>query len=369
MSASRRKGISALEGDDDLSVYRSTNGKLRWKQVIQRIARELERHFKNELKWYPPPLRSMFYHLEALRILKKGGYDYDTLSRETAKARMLDEVDGGLPVDCFSDMRRKVIQNSYQDDNEYKRPEEFAEEEIDYLKRASDRYLNTIPIWYKQKNYVEIWIEKEELVGGFISLLEAEEKPHRYVRIVANSGFSGLGFLNANWKRLEEITSQAIEKDIHILYFGDYDPSGYYMDRDIQERLKKLNRRNYSEVKVNFRRVALTREQCIEFDLPSKDLPMKYNPKTGKMEYKDLKAYNFLAEQVAIDGRTYVCDLHALIGPYGMSFKKILQEAVDDLYNEGIYEQVIREHLGAPEQVSRLVGKKVMFLDEEDDAA
>jgi hypothetical protein len=44
-----------------------------------------------------------------------------------------------------------------------------------------------------------------------------------------------------------------------ILYFGDYDPSGLYIDKDIR----------FDMVFENFKRIALTSEQVREYDLPS----------------------------------------------------------------------------------------------------
>jgi hypothetical protein len=53
-----------------------------------------------------------------------------------------------------------------------------------------------------------------------------------------------------------------------VLYFGDFDPSGVDIERDLSERLGK-----YMAGDFTVRRVALTDEQIIKYDLPP--MPVK----------------------------------------------------------------------------------------------
>ena len=62
--------------------------------------------------------------------------------------------------------------------------------------------------------------------------------------------------------RVKEI-AEGERKEIHIRYFGDFDPSGYDMDRDIEERLAMLG-----VPSVDFERVAVKLEHVEEYDLP-----------------------------------------------------------------------------------------------------
>ena len=52
-------------------------------------------------------------------------------------------------------------------------------------------------------------------------------------------------------------------KKIHILYFGDVDPSGEDIQRDIEDKLKQ-----YGVSNIDFKRIALTEDQITEFKLP-----------------------------------------------------------------------------------------------------
>jgi hypothetical protein len=53
-----------------------------------------------------------------------------------------------------------------------------------------------------------------------------------------------------------------------VLYFGDFDPSGVDIERDLSERLGK-----YKAGDFTVRRIALTDEQIIKYDLPP--MPVK----------------------------------------------------------------------------------------------
>jgi hypothetical protein len=125
--------------------------------------------------------------------------------------------------------------NGYEDDSELQEPEDYIDDAIDTLKNLDSDYANQIPRWYNQKHYLEIWIEKDALASTFIRLVEGDVP----VRIVPNKGYNSLTFMWENAERLKEIAEDE-GKEIHIRYFGDFDPSGYDMDRDIEERLDML---------------------------------------------------------------------------------------------------------------------------------
>ena len=62
------------------------------------------------------------------------------------------------------------------------------------------------------------------MTGTFSSILK-----DRQIRIVPNRGWTGFEFLSNNIERLMKKQDQG--KNIHVLYFGDYDPSGDRMYR------------------------------------------------------------------------------------------------------------------------------------------
>jgi hypothetical protein len=57
-------------------------------------------------------------------------------------------------------------------------------------------------------------------------------------------------------------------KPTYVLYFGDFDPSGVDIERDLTERLAKYDAGDFM-----VRRIALTREQIVDYSLPP--MPVK----------------------------------------------------------------------------------------------
>lgn len=119
--------------------------------------------------------------------------------------------------------------------------------------------------WLDQDNYPEVWIEKQALQGifdricckfdvpflpcrGYMSQSEMWESAMRYVRMIKNG------------------------KHVHILHFGDHDPSGIDMTRDIEDRLRMFisHHLGYATCQENFtvKRIALNMDQVKQYNPP-----------------------------------------------------------------------------------------------------
>jgi hypothetical protein len=81
-----------------------------------------------------------------------------------------------------------------------------------------------------QQNVVEIWVEKDALSS---ILYRVASKYH--IKLVVNKGYSSSTAMYEAYERFVEYFEQG--KHVTILYFGDHDPSGKDMIRDIRERL------------------------------------------------------------------------------------------------------------------------------------
>lgn len=110
--------------------------------------------------------------------------------------------------------------------------------------------------WENQPVFAEVLIEKKALVGTF-------EKPCKKLGIAlgACKGYPSLTFLNDLAQRFLEAEENG--KELIILYFGDYDPSGEDIPRSIQDNLSK----DFG-VEVEVRRIALMEAQVLEWNLP-----------------------------------------------------------------------------------------------------
>jgi hypothetical protein len=193
-----------------------------------------------------PTFRGMYYTLVDLGILPKTEANYSALNKASVRWREHHLID----FDSFADHTRSIVKNF---DDEYESHEDYVNWGINYLKYAKLNY--KIPLWYKQLHYVEIWLEKDAAVGTFESIVEGLE-----VVVVPNRGHSSIAFIHQNIKRLKE--KQAEGKKIHILYFGDEDPSGEIMDKVYKEKFAE-----YGIFDVDFKRFAVTWEQTKRFGL------------------------------------------------------------------------------------------------------
>lgn len=106
--------------------------------------------------------------------------------------------------------------------------------------------------WENQPIYPEILIEKKALQGVFAPIADKWD-----IALGACKGYPSLTFLHDIYKRFKYI-----EKEIIILYFGDYDPSGEDIPRSIIENLERFG------IRVDLRRIALMENQVIAWHLP-----------------------------------------------------------------------------------------------------
>lgn len=198
-----------------------------------------------------------------------------------------------------------------------------------------------IPRWYKQTHYVEVWLEKDAVKGMFQSILEDRE-----VRIVPNRGWSSLSFKNENIQRL--LTKQEEGKIGHVLYFGDFDPSGSAMDRSLARDLN-----NALGTEHTFERIALTKQQIKDFGLehlknPDPEVLNKLNRDPNRQSFKEENGDLF---QIEIDALQRDPE----------KFKNLVLSAVDRYFDQGVYDAVMMEY--TPKDIEKLVHEQVQFND------
>lgn len=118
-----------------------------------------------------------------------------------------------------------------------------------------------INMWINQPYYVEVWVEKEALVGVLEKVCNRWDVSY----------FSCKGYVSqsAMYEAANRISEQITdyEKEIKVLYLGDHDPSGLDMVRDIGDRLEMLSDGDFSST-INMEHIALTREQIDELNPP-----------------------------------------------------------------------------------------------------
>jgi hypothetical protein len=183
-------------------------------------------------------LRQIFYRLVAKKVITNNLRSYKNLSYIVAKARK----NGDLPWDVIIDRTRLPIKES-----SWPNFKEFTKE-VEKIYRRSKLA--------KQKNWIELWVEKDSLRSIFESIAKEFD-----VYLTVCRGYPSLSTLWEAKKRWEEI-----KKPIHVLYFGDMDPSGENIFRTIKEKLVKdfgIPRR-----KLHIKKVALTLRDIKKYNLP-----------------------------------------------------------------------------------------------------
>jgi hypothetical protein len=290
----------------------------RWERIIREVKLQIEILRGQGIA---PTLRTMHYRAVSLQLIGNTKNEYKELSRQTARAR----EDGRLPVNCFVDQGREVYDNGYEDDSELEEPEDFIEHNISALESLDEDYAQqNIPKWYNQKHYLEIWIEKDALASTFIQLARGDVP----IRIVPNKGYSNLTFMWENAQRLKEI-AKSENKEIHIRYFGDFDPSGYDMDRDIEERLSMLGVDD-----VDFERVATKLEHVERYNLP----PMPTDQESIKKYENDSRREAFESEH----GGRYAVELDALTVYAPDDLRQMVRNCIEKFYDPHIYNKEVR---------------------------
>lgn len=96
------------------------------------------------------------------------------------------------------------------------------------LKTAARTFM--LDRWKDQPYYVEVWIEKDALVGVLQAACPDLDVPF----------FSCRGYTSQSemWNAAQRIGDKVSEgKDVRIVHLGDHDPSGIDMSRDIHERI------------------------------------------------------------------------------------------------------------------------------------
>ena len=126
--------------------------------------------------------------------------------------------------------------------------------------------------WEGQPCRVELWCEKEALIGIFARVCEEWDVPYFACR--------GYVSISEAWRAAQRLIRYRREGQVPvILHFGDHDPSGVDMTRDIRDRLATFG------VKMDLRRLALNMDQVEQ-----------YNPPPNPAKLTDARAKGYIAE-------------------------------------------------------------------------
>lgn len=203
---------------------------------VNEVANDLE-------AYWPLTLRQIYYQLVSRLQIKNTRSQYTMLSRLVKWMR----IDGLLPWDAIEDRTRTVT-----DKRGFENLDSFIKQEMRSFLKGYTRCLIQ-----EQDKYIEVWTEKDALLGIF------EEVVYPYcIRAVVCRGYSSVTFIADFFDRAEK----AIMRDQMpiILYFGDLDPSGVQMLEATRETLEN----EMGLEGVEYKRIGLSPEQVEYYDLP-----------------------------------------------------------------------------------------------------
>ena len=183
-------------------------------------------------------LRQLFYQFVSRGLMPNEAREYTRLGNVINTGRMGGKIDW----DAITDRTRNVIVS----DHGYESPAAF----VDGLWRSY-----TVRMWADQPYAPEVWIEKDALAGVMAPVCEDLRVPYFSTR-----GYTSQSEMRAAGQRLSGHADEG--RRPVVFHFGDHDPSGIDISRDIEERLCLFG------APVEFRRLALSRDQIDEHDPP-----------------------------------------------------------------------------------------------------
>lgn len=188
---------------------------------------------------YSISLRQLYYQLVARGEIPNSQKEYKKLGDTLSKARLAGLVD-------WSSLEDRGRQLRGADGGE--------ESPADFFSSMDAQYF--IQWWQGQENYVEVWVEKDALLGVI-------ERPCDRWRVSYFScrGYSSQSEQYTAGKRFANHNSDG--RRCHVIHLGDHDPSGLDMTRDNRERLAM-----FAEHDVEVHRIALNMDQIEELRPP-----------------------------------------------------------------------------------------------------
>jgi hypothetical protein len=191
----------------------------------------------------PATVRGLYYQAEvaALPGISKDDKDYDKVQRQVLLLRR----EGRLAYSDIADSTRWM-----------RKPQTHASVE-DALRATARLYRKNL--WKDADSYVEIWVEKDALAGVIYPVTSLYDVP-----LMVTRGFSSETFA------YEAVAARGGDRrTYHVYYLGDFDRAGQDAAKSLREKLERFA--DEERIEVVFLQVAVTREQIVDWDLPTRE--------------------------------------------------------------------------------------------------
>lgn len=207
-------------------------------EAVIRLAEDIINQYQKQ--GFTLTLRQLYYQFIARALLPNTDQSYKRLGNIVSDARRAGRLDWTTIEDRTRFLRKLSSWDTPQD----------------ILESAKNSYHRDL--WASQTKRIEVWIEKDALVGVIEIPCQEHDVPF----------FSCRGYVSDSemWRGAMRILRHKKEgQGTIILHLGDHDPSGIDMTRDIEDR---LNLFTYGGADLEVRRIALTMEQIEEQSPP-----------------------------------------------------------------------------------------------------
>jgi hypothetical protein len=163
----------------------------------------------------PMTLRQLYYRLISSGHLQNSQKEYKRLGKVMTRLR----EDGEVPRTWIVDHVRSTL-----------KPSSWTGL-ADFGEAVRESYRKNF--WASLAHHVEIFVEKDAVAGTIQPVTEEHD-----IRLRVCRGYSSVSFAG-------EIADlwQRIEKPIFAYYLGDFDPSGFDLERDLREKLERYSER------------------------------------------------------------------------------------------------------------------------------
>lgn len=220
-------------------------------------------------------LRQLYYQFVSRDLIPNQQKEYKRLGGIINDARLAGEIDWESIIDRTRNLERLA---RWSDPS-------------DIIKTCARQF--HIDLWEDQPRRVEVWIEKDALVGVIEGICNEYDVPYFSCR-----GYTSQSEMWSAAQRLMKYVDD-FEQEPLILHLGDHDPSGIDMSRDIEDRLTLfMEHHGYDAPDVE--RIALNMNQV-----------KRYGPPPNPAKLTDARASGYISkhgheswELDALDPRT-----------------------------------------------------------------
>lgn len=233
-------------------------------------------------------LRQLYYQFVARDFIENKQSEYKRLGSVINDARLA----GLISWKSIVDRTRNLQSNGHWDS-----PADI----VDSCVRSYQ-----IDKWRDQATRVEVWIEKDALVGVIENVCVRNDVPYFSCR-----GYTSQSEMWSAGQRLQEYID--VSQNVVIIHLGDHDPSGIDMSRDIEDRLRMFLGLSHSNETLTLNRIALNMDQVRKYKPPpnptkltdSRATPYikQFGNKSWELDALDPRTLDALIDSVILESR------------------------------------------------------------------